>query len=141
MEALRAVSHWTAYPGIETSSAENMPDYIIDKVAAYFNMTRELLTSRSRKRDVVFPRQIAMTLLAKHTTMSLTAVGYIMGEYDHATVIHAKKTITDLTETDRSNRETVKNIEVYIKSAGNLTLQCVLDMVHDKFQITPTLIL
>jgi chromosomal replication initiator protein len=57
-------------------------------VCKYYNLTRKELVSRSRKRSVVRPRQVAIYLTRKYTDLSLQAIGKSFNRY-HATVLHA----------------------------------------------------
>ena len=58
-----------------------------------------LLSNEYRGRKLCEARQVFMTLVSKHSTMTLSAVGRLVGK-DHATVLHAIKTIENLCETD-----------------------------------------
>lgn len=62
---------------------------IINVVSKYFGITPKEMTSKSRSRDVAFPRQVAMYLSRKHTNTSLPKIGRYFGGRDHTTVIHA----------------------------------------------------
>lgn len=58
-------------------------------VAEYYQLTPSLLTSRTRKREVVSARQIAIYLSKLHTTHTLEHIGKKFGGRDHSTVIHS----------------------------------------------------
>ncbi len=66
---------------------------IISVVAEYFDTTPEALRCKSRKKELVFVRMIAMTLMTELTSLSLKAIGDEFGGRDHSTVIHARDTI------------------------------------------------
>ena len=91
-------------------------DDIIKKVATYYNVEIESLNTRSRKREVVLVRQIAMYLSKKHLDMSTSKIGQYVGNRDHATVLHACKTIANLAETDKQFRGELNEIELSIQS-------------------------
>lgn len=79
------------------------------------------LKKRTRKREVVEARQIAMFFMHKYTKISLAGIGaYFKNEnglfYDHATVLHACRTVIDLAETNRAFREKFEEIEKLIKT-------------------------
>jgi chromosomal replication initiator protein len=78
---------------------------IINETAAYFNLTMEELTSKSRTRTLVTARQIAMYLLRELTEMSLPKIGQELGGRDHTTVIHADRKIREL----MAERRTIYN--------------------------------
>jgi chromosomal replication initiator protein len=88
---------------------------IQEKVCDYYKLSVNEIQTKSRKRDVVQARQIAMYLARKYTKSSLTVIGEQIGNRDHATVLHAVKTVMDLCETDREIRESVSTIEKELK--------------------------
>ena len=73
-------------------------------VSARFRVSQEDLRSRSRKRCIVLPRQMAMYLTRKFTRHSLAEIGALF-DRDHSTVLHAIKTITRQMTLDASLRE------------------------------------
>lgn len=76
-------------------------DYIQKFVANYFGTSIEDMKGKTRKREIVVPRQVSMFLAKEHTNMSLKAIGYHFGNRDHSTVIHAIKTVNDMMDTDQ----------------------------------------
>lgn len=84
---------------------------IQDAVCEYFNITREVMLSKSRKRQIVQARQIAMYLSRNHINCSYATIGAEIGGKDHATVLHACTTVSDLMETDRLFKQYVNDIE------------------------------
>ena len=87
-------------------------DLIVDTVCEYFNITREILLSKSRKRQIVQARQIAMYECRNLIpNCSLSTIGSELGGKDHATVLHACTTVQDLMSTDKAFRQYVTDIE------------------------------
>lgn len=76
-------------------------DYIQEVVSSYFQMDTETLRSKTRKRHIVQARQLAMFFAKKYTKSSLANIGSQIGNRDHATVLHACKTVDNLLETDK----------------------------------------
>ncbi|MBU0520528.1 chromosomal replication initiator protein DnaA, partial [bacterium] len=68
---------------------------IQETVAEYFKISLEALRGKSRKKEIVFARMIAMTLMCELTEHSLKTIGAFFGGRDHSTVIHARDTIID----------------------------------------------
>jgi hypothetical protein len=68
----------------------------------------------TRKRDVVTPRQWAMYFLKVYTKMSLAEIGNLLSGKDHATVLHAVKTVITLYESNKSYKAQVDEIEKYV---------------------------
>lgn len=84
---------------------------IQDLVCKYYNLELAAIQTNSRKREIVQARQVAMYLAKKYTDASFSHIGKIVGKRDHATVLHACKTIKDQIETNRSFRSSVEEIE------------------------------
>lgn len=89
---------------------------IEDAVCQFYNISSDLIQSSSRKRQIVQARQIAMFLTKNYTEMSLAQIGAVMGKKNHATVLHAYKTVKEQMEVDRVFREEVAEIENKIKN-------------------------
>ena len=100
---------------IDKSVKNNKNDLTIDHIqqiiADYFNLDIESLHSKTRKRNVVQARQLAMFFSKKYTKNSLSTIGSQIGQRDHATVLHACKTVANLIETDRAFKKYVSDLE------------------------------
>jgi chromosomal replication initiator protein len=95
---------------------EEQNDVTIDGVQRvvcdYFNITRDELLSKTRKRQIVQARQIAMYMSRNLiSNCSLSTIGAEIGGKDHATVLHACTTVSDLMSTDKTFRQYVTDIE------------------------------
>ena len=86
-------------------------DYIQKIVCDYFGLGVDVIYSKSRKRDVVQARQLAMYFSKKLTKSSLTTIGLHCGNKDHATVLHACRTVNNLMDTDKQFKSYVIDIE------------------------------
>ena len=84
---------------------------IQEVVCDYFNIKRDLIQSRSRKREIVQARQVAMYFTKTHTEMSLAQIGSHIGKRNHATVLHACNNIRGLMEVDKTFRSNIDEIE------------------------------
>ena len=80
-------------------------------VCQHFALEEAMIQSGKRTRDICQARQIAMFLSKKLTDKSLAHIGSIIGKRDHATVLHACKTVKDQIEIDKSFRSVVNEIE------------------------------
>ncbi|MDB9775540.1 chromosomal replication initiator protein DnaA [Vicingaceae bacterium] len=96
---------------VKNTAREVSIDYIQKVVCDYFDLPIELLKSKTRKREVVQARQIAMFFAKKMTKSSLANIGMHCGGKDHATVLHACKTVNNLVETDKRFRTYVDELE------------------------------
>ncbi|MCF0168394.1 MAG: chromosomal replication initiator protein DnaA, partial [Bacteroidales bacterium] len=84
---------------------------IQDTVCSYFRITPDEMVSKTRKREIVQARQIAMYLSRNLTKSSLASIGSAIGGKDHATVLHAYNTVCDLIDTDATFKKYVVDIE------------------------------
>jgi len=100
---------------VKQSKHEITIDYIQKIVCDYFNMPVDSLQSKTRKREVVQARQIAMFFSKSLTKSSLTSIGTQIGHKDHATVLHACKTVNNLIDTDKQFKTDVEEIEKRLK--------------------------
>ena len=85
-------------------------DYIQKVVSDYFQLDLEILQSKTRKRHVVQARQLAMFFAKKYTKNSLANIGSQIGDRDHATVLHACKTVDNLVSTDKQFKKFMEDI-------------------------------
>lgn len=85
-------------------------DYIQKVVSDYFQLDIDVMQSKTRKRDVVQARQLAMFFAKKYTKASLASIGTQIGKRDHATVLHACKTVDNLAATDKQFRKYVEDL-------------------------------
>lgn len=100
---------------VEESQKAISIDKIIDVVTSHFNIKVADIKGKTRLREVVLPRQIAMFLTKEYTELSLKAIGYHFGGRDHSTVIHAIQTINDLQNQDRDLQINIKEIKEKLK--------------------------
>ena len=97
---------------VKCSVREITIDYITKTVCDYFNLPIDSLGVKTRKRETVQARQIAMYFSKSMTKSSLAAIGSQIGGKDHATVLHACRTVANLKDTD-------KNFKVYLDEIEN----------------------
>ena len=90
---------------------------IVKKVADYYCVESEAINTRSRKREVVLVRQVAMYFAKKYLDLSTAKIGLYIGKRDHATVLHACKTIANLADTDKQFRTELSEIENSLQCA------------------------
>jgi chromosomal replication initiator protein len=96
---------------VKNTAREVSIDYIQKVVCDYFDLSMEMLKSKTRKREVVQARQIAMFFAKQLTKASLASIGAHCGGKDHATVLHACKTVNNLIDTDKRFKGYIEDIE------------------------------
>jgi chromosomal replication initiator protein len=95
---------------VKNTKREVSIDYIQKVVSDYFQMDVDTLQSKTRKRHIVQARQLAMFFAKKFTKASLASIGSQIGKRDHATVLHACKTVDNLSTTDKQFRKYVEDL-------------------------------
>lgn len=100
---------------VKNTPKEITIDYIQRTVSQYFDIPIEKLKSKSRKRETVQARQLAMYFSKQHTKSSLAVIGNKCGNKDHATVLHACKTVKNLIDTDKRFKKYVEDIDNIIR--------------------------
>jgi len=95
---------------VKNTKREVSIEYIQKVVSEYFQMEISTLQSKTRKRHIVQARQLAMYFAKKYTKASLASIGSQIGKRDHATVLHACKTVDNLSFTDKQFRKYVEDL-------------------------------
>jgi chromosomal replication initiator protein len=95
---------------VKNTTREVSIDYIQKVICDYFDLSLEVLNSKTRKRRIVQARQLAMFFSKKLTKSSLASIGAQCGGKDHATVLHACKTVNNLADTDKQFRSYVDDL-------------------------------
>ena len=90
-------------------------DNIINTVCQHFGLDTNTIHTKSRKREVVQARQIAMYLAKNYTEFSTAKIGSLIGNKDHATVLHACKTISELKEVSKSFQTELEEIQAALR--------------------------
>jgi chromosomal replication initiator protein len=100
---------------ISTSRREITIEYIQKIVCDYYKIPVELIQGKTRKREIVQARQVSMFFSKNLTKASLASIGSHIGGKDHATVLHACKTVNNLIDTDKHFRNQITEIEKKLK--------------------------
>lgn len=101
-----------------------MEEKIIEIVSGCFGVDVSGIKSKCRKRELAEARQVCMYLIMKHTEDTLDACASFVNVGEHGTVIHAKKTVSNLMDTDRVFANKIRLIERAIvekKTAPNMS--------------------
>ena len=87
----------------------------ISKVCEHYKIEETAIHTKTRKREIVQVRQVAMFLAKKHTENSASKIGQLIGKRDHATVLHACNVVKDQLEVDKNFKAEIEEIEASIK--------------------------
>lgn len=85
-------------------------DKILDKVCAYFEITKNQLLGKDRRKELSYARQIAMYLLDELMHLPYTSIGKIFGK-DHATVIYCKNKVISELETNKLLQVQIRDLK------------------------------
>ncbi len=73
---------------------------IVKTVAQFYNIEEESIYDKTRKKEVVKPRQVVMYILREDFNVSFPSIGEKLGGRDHTTVIHSCEKIKNDIKTD-----------------------------------------
>ncbi len=90
-------------------------DYIQKTVSDYFKVDQQDLKAKTRKREIVIARQVAMYFSKDYTNHSLKSIGYHFGGRDHSTVIHAVQSVNDMMDTNAKFRFSIDELKKKLK--------------------------
>ena len=88
----------------------------MDTVCKHYGLETAAIQTKSRKQEVVQARQIAMFLAKDNTDFSTARIGKLIGDRDHATVLHAFKTVKEREEVDKNFHEELEEIRIALKN-------------------------
>jgi chromosomal replication initiator protein len=100
---------------VKNATKEISIEVIQKVVCEFYNIPVDTVKSKTRKREIVQARQIAMFFAKDFTKASLKNIGSHFGNRDHSTVIHACQTVNDLMDTDKKFRNDVDELTKRIK--------------------------
>lgn len=86
-------------------------DDIIAASTSHWGVTPDEVFSKSRKANIVMVRQAIMYLAQKHTKLTASRIGLLVGGRNHATVLHAIHQIENLLTTDRDFAQQLSALE------------------------------
>ncbi|MDE2730762.1 MAG: chromosomal replication initiator protein DnaA [Bacteroidota bacterium] len=99
---------------ITSSQVTLTTDHIQKIVCHYLNVDQRLLSGRTRRREIVQARHLAMYFCREFTQHTTSKIGEAFGGRDHSTVIHAIKSINNQIETNANFKSVVKNVRQQI---------------------------
>jgi len=88
---------------------------VVDKVARYFDVDPSSIYEKTRRKEIVKPRQLIMYILREDFQVSYPAIGQKMGGRDHTTVIHSCEKIKNELKSDSELEEEITQIRLLLK--------------------------
>ncbi|MBX9890522.1 MAG: chromosomal replication initiator protein DnaA [Amoebophilaceae bacterium] len=101
--------------GRQQTNVEISLEMLQQEVASHYKVSLEELKSKTRKKEIVMARQVAMHLSKKYTHHSLKAIGAYFGGRDHTTVVHALHVVDNCLVTDALYAQQYASLEDRIK--------------------------
>ena len=96
---------------IKTDNIPLTVDDILEHVCSFYGVSPNDVKGKSRKREVVVPRQLSMYLAKKYTNLPVSRIGKLIGSRDHSTVLHSIALIEETINSNKSFAKEVKEIE------------------------------
>jgi len=87
---------------------------IIKIIADFYNLEEDVIYKKTRKKEVVKPRQIIMYILREDFNISYPSIGEKLGGRDHTTVIHSCEKIKNEIKTDLVLNKEINQIRAMI---------------------------
>ena len=92
------------------------PELIIEIVARQYSVNPEDITGKKRSQEIALPRQVAMYLCRRMTSMSTTSIGRAFGGRDHTTVLYGCERVSDAMEADFAFRKKVEKLMGFVEN-------------------------
>lgn len=96
-------------PGYKLPGREFKAKEIIEIVAEYYDVDPRKLSWRTRSREIVIPRHVAMYFIRAYTPLTVTGTAKLFNR-DHTSTLHAIRTVKDTMETDLDYRNKVNHL-------------------------------
>jgi chromosomal replication initiator protein len=88
---------------------------IVQTIASHYGIGEDLIYEKTRRKEIVRARQVAMYLLREDFNISYPLIGTKMGGRDHTTVIHSHLKIKNDLKTDPSLLQEIEKIRIMFK--------------------------
>ncbi len=88
---------------------------IVKVIASHYNLSESIIYDKTRRKEIVRARQVAMYILREDFNISYPLIGQKLGDRDHTTVIHSHLKIKDDLKTDPSLLQEIEKIRIMLK--------------------------
>lgn len=92
----------------EGGKEEVTPESVITAVCAYYRISKNDLLGKSKKKEVVIPRQICCYLFCDILFLPLKTIGEVLGGRDHTTILYSRNKVEELC---RVNEKIAKDVD------------------------------
>lgn len=87
---------------------------VVKKIAEYYEVEEQNIYKKTRKKEVVRPRQVIMYILREDFAISYPSIGEKLGGRDHTTVIHSCEKIKNEIKTDTMLDQEINHVRTLI---------------------------
>lgn len=102
--ARSALNEAVAEPGKE----EITPESVLNAVCAYYRISKNDLVGKSKKKEIVIPRQICCYLMCELLSLPLISIGKVLGGRDHTTILYSRDKVDEMC---RVNDKLAKDVD------------------------------
>ena len=95
----------------EGGAEEITPETVISAVTSFYHLTKADLTGKSKKKEVVIPRQICCYLMCELLSLPLVSIGKELGGRDHTTMLYSRDKVEDMCRTNDRIAKDVDDIK------------------------------
>lgn len=88
---------------------------VVKKVSEFYNIDEQSIYEKTRKKEVVKPRQLIMYILREDFSVSYPTIGQKLGGRDHTTVIHSCEKIKNDVLSDSILLQEINHIRMMLK--------------------------
>lgn len=92
----------------ESGKEEITPQSIITALTGYYRITKNDLLGKSKKKEIVIPRQICCYLMCELLSLPLVSIGKELGGRDHTTILYSRDKVDEMC---RVNDKIAKNVD------------------------------
>ena len=83
---------------------------VVKRIAEYYDVNEKSIYEKTRKKEVVKPRQIIMYILREEFSISYPSIGEKIGGRDHTTVIHSCEKIKEEMKHDTKLEQEIEHL-------------------------------
>lgn len=102
--ARSALSEAVSEPGKEEITPEN----VLTAVAGYYRISKQDILGKSKKKELVIPRQICCYLMCELLSLPLISIGKVLGGRDHTTILYSRDKVDEMC---RVNDKIAKDVD------------------------------
>ena len=92
----------------ETGKEEITPESVISAVTGYYRISKADMTGKSKKKEIVIPRQICCYLMCELLSLPLISIGKVLGGRDHTTILYSRDKVDEMC---RVNDKIAKDVD------------------------------